>query len=115
MLVLTLPYPPSVNSIWRRVGAKTILSADGRVYRAALLAEAARQVGAPKLSGRLSVHIHAHPPDNRRRDLDNLPKAILDGMTHAGVWLDDSQIDDLRVTRCNVFPGGAIRVIVVDA
>ena len=28
----TLPYPPSVNSIWRRVGNKTLLSAEGREY-----------------------------------------------------------------------------------
>jgi crossover junction endodeoxyribonuclease RusA len=46
--------------------------------------------------------------------LDNVPKAVFDALTHAGVWQDDSQIDDMRVTRCNVFKGGAVRVSVQE-
>ncbi|MEY4713325.1 MAG: hypothetical protein RIS88_2775 [Pseudomonadota bacterium] len=38
-------------------------------------------------------------PDRRRRDLDNTLKATQDAMTHAGIWDDDSQIDDLRIVR----------------
>ena len=49
--------------------------------------------------GRLYVTITAYQPDNRRRDLDNLPKAILDALQHAGVYEDDSQIDELRIGR----------------
>ena len=44
-------------------------------------------------------------PDRRKRDLDNLHKGILDGLTHAGVWKDDSQIDDLRIYRCRAATG----------
>src|SRR5689334_22773616 len=29
---VSLPYPPSLNHLWRRVGAKTLLSAEGRRY-----------------------------------------------------------------------------------
>ncbi len=29
---------------------------------------------------------------NRKRDLDNLPKAVFDALTSAGFWLDDGQI-----------------------
>ena len=47
-------------------------------------------------------------PDKRRRDLDNLLKATLDSLTHAGVWSDDSQIDALSIRR---FPiGGMLKV-----
>ncbi|WP_317472009.1 RusA family crossover junction endodeoxyribonuclease, partial [Cronobacter sakazakii] len=31
---------------------------------------------------------------NRKRDLDNLPKAVFDALTSAGFWLDDGQVDD---------------------
>jgi crossover junction endodeoxyribonuclease RusA len=112
MIVITLPYPPSLNTIWRRVGNKTLLSSDGRAYRQAVAAAVLQQAKRRQIAERLAVHIEAHPPDRRRRDLDNLPKSVLDGLTQAGLWLDDSQIDDLRVTRCGVFAGGALRVVV---
>lgn len=104
MIELQLPFPPSVNSMWRTprsgpLAGRTMLSEDGRRYRravadAVLVARAGRQ-----LRQRLAVTIEARMPDRRKRDLDNLPKAVLDGLTHAGVWLDDGQIDDLRVWR----------------
>lgn len=118
MIILTLPFPPSMNTIWRRVGNKTLLSAKGREYRGevanAVISPLADHLGAGRyrfpLAGRLRVTIHVHAPDKRRRDLDNLPKAIHDALTHAGLWQDDSQIDRLVVERCNNFPpsGGVV-------
>lgn len=44
------------------------------------------------------VSVTLHAPDNRRRDLDNFGgKALLDALTHAGVWLDDSQVRRLSM------------------
>jgi crossover junction endodeoxyribonuclease RusA len=108
MIELTLPWPPSMNHYWRNVAGKTLISAEGRSYRKAVADQVLIQRGAKLLAGRLVVAIIAFVPDKRRRDLDNLLKSVLDSMTHAGVWLDDSQIDDLRITRSNV--GGMIRV-----
>jgi len=51
-------------------------------------------------------------PDKRRRDLDNLPKALLDGLTHSGIWDDDSQIDDLRIMRGEIVKGGSVTVVI---
>ena len=48
-----------------------------------------------------------HPPDHRRRDLDNSMKGLLDALEHAGVYADDSQIDELKIVRGDVMPGGA--------
>jgi crossover junction endodeoxyribonuclease RusA len=45
----------------------------------------------------MRVEIQAFRPDRRRRDLDNLLKAILDSLTHAGVMQDDALIEDLRI------------------
>ncbi len=43
--------------------------------------------------------ILVYPPDRRARDLDNLGKALLDALTKAGVYGDDSQIDHLTFAR----------------
>ena len=39
-----------------------------------------------------AVMVEYMPPDNRRRDIDNNCKSLLDAMTHSGVWKDDSQV-----------------------
>ena len=51
------------------------------------------------MEGKLSVAILASPPDNKRRDLDNLLKSLLDALQHAGVYKDDNQIDQLQIAR----------------
>ena len=111
-LILDLPYPPSVNHYWRRVGNKTLLSAEGRRYRQevlhALCGICPLVAFAP--SARLHVQISLSPPDHRRRDLDNTLKAMLDALQHANVYADDSQIDRIDITRQSVIPGGAVRV-----
>jgi crossover junction endodeoxyribonuclease RusA len=56
------------------------------------------------------VDILVFPPDNRRRDLDNVLKAILDSLEDAKVFKDDSLIDDLRVRRMDTFKDGKIEI-----
>ena len=105
VIVLTLSYPPSVNTLWRNIIVKgkprTLLSAAGRAYRLQVAAMAIL-IGAVDnhLPGAFSVSIMLYPPDKRRRDIDNPVKAILDGLTYAGIWEDDSQVDVLMVQRC---------------
>lgn len=97
-VTLHLPWPPTSNHYWRhqvvKGRARIFLGSKGKAYRqhVALLT---RPLG---LSGSLSVCITAHPPDNRKRDLDNLQKSLLDSITCAGVWQDDSQIMHLSIT-----------------
>lgn len=110
MLNLQLPWPPSMNHYWRSVpGRGVLISAKGREYRESVCAAVLVQRAAKQLAGRLVVEIHAFPPDKRRRDLDNLLKSCLDALTHAGVWLDDQQIDDLRIVR-KAAGGGTVQV-----
>ena len=47
-----------------------------------------------------------YPPDRRKRDIDGYLKALLDSLTHAGVWLDDEQVDSIYITRGEVVKGG---------
>jgi len=94
---LVLPWPPSVNRYWRHDRGRTHISAEGRRYRmdvwAIVLEHGARDL---PLRGDVRVMIRAHPPDRRRRDLDNLAKAVLDALEFARVLEDDSQVADLR-------------------
>jgi crossover junction endodeoxyribonuclease RusA len=90
------------------------IAAAGREYRDAVLAEAYSNK-VLTFRGRLSVWITAYPPDRRTRDLDNVLKALLDACTHAKLWDDDSQIDELHVLRGVVeAPHGFIEIAVRD-
>jgi crossover junction endodeoxyribonuclease RusA len=60
------------------------------------------------------VEVTIHPPDRRRRDIDNLQKALLDALAHGGAYYDDSQISRLTVERQHVVPGGKV-VVRVEA
>ncbi|HBA9842516.1 TPA: RusA family crossover junction endodeoxyribonuclease, partial [Escherichia coli] len=62
------------------------------------------------LSGRLGIKIIAAPPDKRRRDLDNILKAPLDALTHAGLLIDDEQFDEITVVRSQPVTGGRLGV-----
>ena len=115
---IELPWPPSMNTYWRNVAGKTLISAKGREYRKTLIdmGYAQNWTHAFPLSHRLKVRINATPPDKRRRDLDNMLKPMLDALTHACLWEDDSQIDDLQIIRNPVtWPGGLMILEVTSA
>lgn len=105
LMEFVLPYPPSINHYWRRVGPRTLISREGRRFRervTAILAELRVQ----PLTGRLAVRVEVYPPDNRRRDIDNVQKALLDAMQHGGAYADDSQIVRLTIEKCEPVEGG---------
>jgi crossover junction endodeoxyribonuclease RusA len=118
-LSLTLPYPPTVNNYWKsrviRRGTRYIVSIyvseEGQHYQ-----ETVRHVlnGVPKFTEQVRVQILVQPPDQRTRDLDNILKCLLDALTKAGVWNDDSQIDSLLVVRGGQVDGGSVLVFVED-
>lgn len=111
-----LPYPPSVNHYWRRMGRRTLISREGRCYRREVVARLAAQRARP-LNGRLFVRVTVFPPDRRRRDLDNVQKALLDALQQGGAFHDDSQIDELVIRRGAVVPDGRtiVEITEIDA
>lgn len=109
MLEFELPFPPSQNHYWRRVGSRMLISRAGRAFRQQVCTILALQ-HVRLLSGRLLVEIEAFPPDARRRDLDNLQKALLDALQHGGAYQDDSQIDRLTIQRREIVHDGKVRV-----
>lgn len=111
-IYLQLPWPPTLNSYYRTVNGRMLISRDGRKYREAVQGLLAGAYDT--LTGRLSVTIRCHAPDNRRRDLDNIGKCLLDSLTKAGIWGDDSQIDDLRFVRCAPTQGGTVKIEIAE-
>lgn len=110
-----LPYPPSVNHYWRHVGARTLISRGGRAFRANVCSILAAS-GVTPLVGPLAMEVMVHPPDRRRRDIDNVQKALLDALQHGGAYADDSQIVKLSIEKGDPVKGGKslVRIKVVE-
>jgi crossover junction endodeoxyribonuclease RusA len=105
MFEIVLPYPPSINHYWRRVGPRTLISREGRRFRQRVMALLAAR-GVEPLAGPLAVEVEIHPPDHRRRDIDNVQKALLDALQHGGAYLDDSQVVRLAIVKREPVDGG---------
>jgi len=113
VITLELPYPPSVNHYWRHVGRRTLISRGGRAFRTAVRVALAA-AGVRPLDGRLAVAIEVYPPDRRRRDIDNLQKALLDALEHGGAFHDDSQVVWLLTEKAEAVPGGKVVVRIAE-
>ena len=107
MIKFSLDYQPSVNSYWKRnINGGVRVSAKGVKYKhtVKMLLH-----GRDKLTGRLKGVFVVNVPDRRRRDLDNVLKALLDSM-QGHVFLDDEQFDEITVKRGEVIKGGRVDV-----
>lgn len=113
MITLELPYPPSVNHYWRHFCGRTLISRGGRAFRDAVRAALAAARVTP-MPGRLAVAVEVYPPDQRRRDIDNVQKALLDALEHGGAFHDDSQIVWLLTEKAQVVPGGKTIVRIAE-
>lgn len=108
MIEITLPWPPSLNTYWRQFNGRAILSEKGRQYRRAVMVLCLQQK-IETITAPIKVEILAYRPDNRKRDLDNLLKAALDGMAKGMIYEDDSQIRDLNIKWADTI-GGMLKV-----
>jgi crossover junction endodeoxyribonuclease RusA len=115
MIELILPWPPSVNHYFGYGRGNVYIKASGKEYRKAVKDQIEQQLSTVEtITDLIKLEIEAWMPDNRKRDLDNTMKALLDAITHAGLWADDSLIDDLRVYRARengkLLIGGMLKV-----
>jgi crossover junction endodeoxyribonuclease RusA len=105
-------FPPTVNTVYRAFKNRMILSARGRKFfrdgKQMLMFDD------PPITGRVAVSISLYPPDKRKRDIDNYVKSILDLMTKAGVWADDSQVDVIHVERRDIVPKGKFKIEIYE-
>lgn len=68
---------------------KVYRSADYESWRASAAWDARIQAGPRKIKGQFKITVLFVRPDQRHRDLDNLLKALLDCLQHAGVITND--------------------------
>lgn len=113
MLYFELPYPPSVNHYWRIVRGRMRTSREGKAFREKVCAILAAS-GTQPLSGRLAVHVILFPPDRRRRDIDNVQKALFDALEQGRAYHDDAQIESLRIVKASPVPGGRVIVTIKE-
>ena len=104
----SIPYPPSVNSLYRSVArgrghVQVVKSTEGKRFyiraRKAIRSQLGETLKPTK--ERVGVTVFAFQPDKKQRDIDNLFKATLDAMNGL-VYDDDHLIDDLRIIRAEV-------------
>ena len=106
-LEATLPWPPSVNHYWAARGNTRYLSPRARAWHRE--AWALLRAQGVRFGGEVAVYLMVYPPDRRRRDIDNILKAVLDALVHAGVLQDDSQVAELHAVRREARrPGGVL-------
>ena len=100
-------WPPTSNSYYRNVNGRMVMSKKGREFLQYGLTLIPQREA---LTGKLYVRVKLYPPDRRKRDIDNHLKALLDLMTKAGVWNDDSQVDFLSVSREDIVKKGKVSI-----
>lgn len=120
MIQLELPWPPSLWSLYYiKNWTKWALRPRGRVYRDDALTLICKQLGGKPepMLGPVSVSIAMHPnkrTGKKKWDMDNRLKILLDSLTHAEVWQDDSQIWELHCYRKSTLHQGAMLVTVAE-
>ena len=107
----TLPWPPTVNHYHQPVrqgrGVRIIKGAKARAYQAvAVAAIVSAGLDAKGIDGPVRITITLNPPTLARYDVDGRPKGILDALTDAGFWLDDSQVQSMTVEKGEKVKGG---------
>lgn len=94
---ITLPFPPSVNNLFVNVRGKGRVKTDRyRTWRSAAGWDI-KAAKPEKFSGPVEISVVYARPDRRRRDLDNLFKAVADALVEFEVLADDSQIQKITL------------------
>lgn len=119
----TIPYPPSVNKYWRTVYSKKVNPRTGNKKKSVIKTKESanyifsvtlllRSLKLPRITGeRFRLELTIFPPDNKKRDIDNICKAVLDVLQCAGIYQDDFSVYQLYVERKEVRPKGEIEFV----
>lgn len=98
------PVPKARARVVRKPGQRPHSFTPARTlwFERSVMAYAMSAIGAGRLprwgAARVDVLILATFADNRRRDIDNVAKSVLDALNGV-IWADDAQVDGLRIVR----------------
>lgn len=108
-LFLELPLPPTINSYYQYRGFRRFVGPEGRKFKADV-AQIVGKVPTRFGNSRLSLTVHLHFRDRRRADISNRIKALEDALVQAGLFDDDSQIDEEHTYRSSIIKEGKTRI-----
>lgn len=114
IIMIDLPFSPSVNNYWERgKNGRVYIGKRGVLYRQKVIELIARNELRGKCGKALvDVALILHPPNNQIHDSDNYYKALFDALTKARFWVDDSQVKMNMVLMGNVVKKGRIEMAV---
>ena len=119
---LYLPFPPSNNNYYTHTRRGIFISKKGRDFRQATAEAVNEQLcgsapDLPLITSPMLIETVYFPPDRRKRDIANYSKALHDALTLAGLWEDDSLIDQNFEYRGQLCPdrSGSVFMRIVDA
>lgn len=101
---IELPWPPSVNKLWRPYKGRMVVSNEARAYKASIQKLAFTWPKVFFTTGEISMSIQAYPPDKRHRDLSNLLKVTEDSLQGI-LFTNDYQIGEIHIIRMPVYTG----------
>lgn len=88
--ILDLPFPVSVNAVWRHNAQRTYRSPRYTKWlKEANILWLAQKRGIQNIHGEYHLEIFLSPPDKRQRDLGNMEKILSDFAQKAGVIDND--------------------------
>ena len=117
MITLNLPWPPSVNRIWRQGNrpGQVYLDPKYKAWRAeadAVILSKRREIG-PMVKGRFTIFLTFDETRRRKNtDCDNRIKVCLDALERMRVIEDDANVDKLDASWG---PSDGVRVCIFPA
>lgn len=111
MISFEFNLPPTLNHYYGFRGSSRYIKKDGKAFRAHVQ-DVVAAAGHQTIEGKVAVFVTIWPKNNIRQDIMNREKALSDAMTHAGVWLDDCQVDCFMIIRKERVPGGRCKVVI---
>lgn len=114
MITYSLPYPPTVNGLFVEVAGKRIKTRSYREWRDEA-GWAIKQQRVRHTAGPVRLMIQCVKPDNRKRDISNLTKAVEDLLVEMRVIDDDSMVMEVTTRWVNRGPACLVTVFVSPA
>ena len=111
MIRFFCPFPPSVNHAWLSNGKRRFRTKEYLAFEK----EVASILGGTVLYGdTYEVHITLFPSSFRRYDADNRLKPMLDAITQAGLWADDSLVVYATIRKGMPIEGDAVACVEIE-
>ena len=109
MIIINLPYPPSVNNMYLTSGRRRYISKRGVEFKSAVanICKGLRSFG----DDPIEMFIVLYPRDKRLLDIDNCCKAILDSM-QGYLYNNDQQVWKLTIERGEKIKNGGCQVTI---